>query len=83
MLALEPETRLLDLGCGSGWPGIYLAQLSGCSVVLIDRPFTGLRLADRRVHEEGVRGQVVAASGNWLPFRSNSFDAIVSADVLC
>ena len=83
MLTLDPKTRLLDLGCGAGWPGIYLAKSSGCSVVLIDRPFAGLRAAARRVHREGVHGLVVAASGAWLPFRNDAFDAIVSADVLC
>src|SRR5207237_725134 len=42
-LALRPGDRLLDLGAGRGWPGLYLAHESGCDVVLTDVPLAALR----------------------------------------
>ena len=30
----SPLTRLLDVGSGRGWPGLYLAGRTGCRVVL-------------------------------------------------
>ncbi|MDH3396521.1 MAG: hypothetical protein OEM81_01685, partial [Acidimicrobiia bacterium] len=33
-LQLGPDVSLLDLGAGSGWPGLYLAAATGCRVVL-------------------------------------------------
>ncbi|TMF03195.1 MAG: hypothetical protein E6I38_13940 [Chloroflexi bacterium] len=37
-LGLGPAQRLLDIGCGRGWPGIYLAHKSGCQAVLDSEP---------------------------------------------
>jgi SAM-dependent methyltransferase len=91
-LALRPGLRLLELGCGSGWPGLHLAKTSGCRVVLTDlpgddasAPGEGLRRAVQRVTAEGLldRCAVVAASGRHLPFAAATFDAVVSADVMC
>src|SRR5262245_65911188 len=33
-LGLRTGVRLLDLGAGRGWPGLYLAVRTGCDVVL-------------------------------------------------
>ena len=77
--------RLLDLGSGRGWPGVYLAKTTGCQVVLTDLPVDGLRIAAARAAAEGLDGRcaVVAASGRHLPFAAGTFDAVVHADVLC
>ena len=85
VLGLEPGVRLLDLGAGRGWPGLYLAVRSGCDVVLSDVPFEGLRLALARAADERADGQVaaVASSARALPFRAGTFDAVVHTDVLC
>ena len=32
LLRLGPGERLLDIGAGSGWPGLYLATTTGCDV---------------------------------------------------
>lgn len=84
-LGLRPGVRLLDLGCGRGWPGLYLARRTGCEVVLADLPLDGLRCAAARAAEEGLGGRcgVVLAEGGRLPFASGSFDAVVHTDVLC
>jgi SAM-dependent methyltransferase len=84
-LGLRESHRLLDLGTGRGWPGLYLAKITGCSVVLTDIPEPGLRVARDRAATEGIaeRSEVVAASARRLPFKPESFDAIVHTDVLC
>ena len=84
-LGLSAADRLLDLGTGRGWPGLYLAARSGCRVVLTDLPLEGLRVAASRAASEGLaaRTGVVAAAASGLPFRANSFDAVIHTDVLC
>jgi len=85
MLTLGPGKRLLEVGAGSGWPGLYLAQESGCDVTLTDLPIEGLRLAKQRAELDQLSGtsEMVVASGSALPFPAGSFDAISHADVLC
>ena len=84
-LQLGPESRLLDLGTGRGWPGLYLAHQTGCSIVGTDMPVEGLAIAAGRARTEGIDERVwlVAAAGAAQPFRPASFDAIVLTDVLC
>jgi ubiquinone/menaquinone biosynthesis C-methylase UbiE len=84
-LGLGAGTRLLDVGAGSGWPGLFLARASGCEVVLLDVPLVGLRLARDRALADGLahRCHVVGGSGSALPFPDRSFDALSHSDVLC
>ena len=85
LLHLRPGMRLLDLGSGRGWPGLYLTARYGCETVLSDVPVEGLRRALARADTEDVADRVaaVASSARDLPFRAESFDAIVHTDVLC
>jgi methylase of polypeptide subunit release factors len=84
-LRLGPGVRLLDLGAGRGWPGLYLAVRTDCQVVLTDVPFEGLRLAMARADTEKAteRAVAVVSSARALPFRAGTFDAVVHTDVLC
>jgi len=83
-LALTSDKVLLDIGAGRGWPGLYLAKQTGCAVALADLPEEGLKLARERAEREQVRllGSI-SASARDLPFKPESFDAIVHTDVLC
>jgi len=85
LLELVPGKRLLDVGAGSGWPGLYMAGASGCDIALVDVPFSGLRIAAERAVEDNLPGEcwVAAADGANLPFADDSFDAISHSDVLC
>jgi SAM-dependent methyltransferase len=84
-LRLSAGDRLLDLGTGRGWPGLYLAARTGCRVVLTDLPLEGLRVAANRAAAERLTGRaaVVVSAASGLPFRARSFDAIIHTDVLC
>jgi hypothetical protein len=84
-LHLESGMRLLDLGAGRGWPGLYLAARCGCHTVLSDVPLEGLQQALARAELDNVADRVTAASSSAraLPFRAGSFAAVVHTDVLC
>jgi cyclopropane fatty-acyl-phospholipid synthase-like methyltransferase len=84
-LRLGPGDRLADIGSGTGWPGLYLAQRTGCQVIGTDLPLEGLQRARARSLEDGLAGRVsyVLATGRAQPLRAGSFDAVVHTDVLC
>jgi len=84
-LDLGPDRRLLDVGTGRGWPDLYLATRSGCTLVGTDMPLDALLVAARRAQRDGIDSRVglVAAGGAGQPFRNASFDAVVHTDVLC
>jgi cyclopropane fatty-acyl-phospholipid synthase-like methyltransferase len=85
LVRLDASMRLLDLGAGRGWPGLYLAKTTGCSVVLVDLPLEGISTALRRARDEGLSERVagVVASASHIPLRPDVVDAVVSCDVFC
>jgi 2-polyprenyl-3-methyl-5-hydroxy-6-metoxy-1,4-benzoquinol methylase len=85
LLDLGRGSKLLDVGAGRGWPGLYLAAATGCSVVLTDVPLEGLTVARTRSRHDALEDRTwfVNASARDLPFLGGTFDAIVHTDVLC
>ena len=84
-LQLRPGDRLADIGSGAGWPGLYLAQQTGCHVIGTDLPLDGLLRARARAITDGLDGRASYAMGTGRnqPFRAGTFDAVVHTDVLC
>ncbi len=84
-LELRCGARLLELGSGRGWPGVYVTSRSGCEVVLTDVPVAAPAeaLSNARSGGIGDRSAAAAADGSALPFRPNVFDAVVHSDVFC
>ena len=85
LLGLAPGRRLLEVGAGSGWPGLYLGRTTGCEVALLDVPVEGPRIAVERAGAEGGAAvcRAVAADAAALPFAPGCFDAVSHSDVLC
>lgn len=85
LLGLKPGLRLLDVGAGSGWPGLYIAGRSGCDLTLLDLPMTGLRVAADRANADQITGICWFTCGDAtkMPFNDHSFDAISHSDLLC
>jgi hypothetical protein len=63
-LGLSATDRLLDIGAGRGWPGLYLAATTGCRVVVTDLPLEGLRGAADRA---AARALPPARPWSWRP----------------
>ncbi|MGH9290229.1 MAG: class I SAM-dependent methyltransferase [Acidimicrobiales bacterium] len=85
MLGLRPGQRLLDVGAGQGWPGLYLAHETGCTAIVTDVPFDRLSAASRRADRDGIakRAWAIVAGSDRLPLRPASVDAVIYTDVLC
>lgn len=84
LLRLDDTSRLLDIGSGCGWPGIYLAKKHHCEVVTLDPVDQGMLTAVERARHEGIKAHMgVLARGTALPFVGQSFDAVVHTDVVC
>jgi ubiquinone/menaquinone biosynthesis C-methylase UbiE len=84
-LNLQPNCSLLEVGAGSGWPGLLLGKLAECNVTLLDMPLNALQQAAERAASDSMSDQVcvVAGSGTALPFANAAFDCISHSDVLC
>ncbi len=83
-LGLRPGARLLDIGAGRGWPGLYLAKKTGCEVVLTDLTLAALRSSTERAGRRRLqrRSSFILATGSALPFRARVFDAVTHTDTL-
>lgn len=86
--ALAPKRgeAILDLGCGAGAEiQQILALRRGITVVGLDRSEAMLRKARARLSRYIKRGTVTLVAGDageQLPFPSNSFDAVFSAELI-
>jgi SAM-dependent methyltransferase len=85
-LGIHAGCDVLEVGSGSGGPGVYLALQRGCRLTGVDLNERGVRnasaLAESRGVADRVRFQVVDASQP-LPFDDGCFDAVISNDAMC
>lgn len=73
---------ILDLGCGTGRHVIHMAQ-KGLRVSGLDNALTGLKLAKEWLDREQCTADLVLSDmRHSLPFESNSFDAVLSTQVI-
>ncbi len=71
---LKPASQVLDAGCGSGVPVTQVLHKAGHRVIGLDLTAGQLRLA----RQMAVDLEPVQADFAGLPFRDESFDAVVS-----
>lgn len=84
-LDLRPSNRLLDVGCGSGGPALYVARRTGCQVVGVELSAEGVAEATRLAHEAGLESRATflqADASEPLPFEDGSFDALICIDAI-
>jgi len=84
-LELRHGTKLLEIGAGTGWPALYLAQETNCDVTLTDLPWRALQTALGRACQDRLSDicRAVVADAACLPFANGSFDVVNHSDVLC
>ena len=80
-VTLRPNMRVLDIGCGAGFPLLELAQRLGSSsyVYGIDPWETALERLSRKVTVMGLTNvQTIKGVAEQIPFENHFFDLIVS-----
>jgi SAM-dependent methyltransferase len=86
LLKIKTESRVLEVGCGSGGCALFLARTTGCALTGIDINDNGVQNARRLASENGLgtRTKFQKVDGSHkLPFAANSFDAVLCNDVMC
>jgi SAM-dependent methyltransferase len=75
---------IVDLGCGHGGPGLWVAQLTGANLIGIDLSPTGIEVARRRAAETGLAERAQFRVGDITATGSpdSSCDGAMSLDVL-
>jgi len=82
-LAIESGSSYLDIGAGTGWPGLYVAEKTGCALTMLDYPTNGLILAMERAEQDGADAMSVSGDAARMPLASGIFDAVSHSDVMC
>lgn len=80
---IELGQLVLDVGCGAGATPIHLARKLDCDVVAADLLPQMVRQARARAAAEGVgdRIRLSGADARRLPFRDETFDAVITESV--
>jgi SAM-dependent methyltransferase len=86
LLELKASDHVLDVGCGSGGPTLFLAREIGCAVTGVDVNEAGIRNGLALAREAGIHDRVEfrhADVSEPLPFSDQTFDCLVCMDVMC
>ena len=82
---LGSNSHLLEVGCGSGGPAVFLARTLGLTVTGIDINEAGIATAKATASAAGLADRtnfVRHDGGETFPFADQSFDAIQSIDAV-
>jgi len=82
----DRNTRLLEVGCGSGGPALFLARSLGLSVTGVDINQAGIAAANEAAARAGLaklaRFVCLDGGSGMFPFEDGSFDAAQSIDAI-
>ncbi len=85
-LGLQGESRIVEIGCGSGGCALYFAQATGCRVEGLDVNPAGVRVGNEAAVAKGLASRVVFSEhdvSRGLPYDTGKFDAVYSNDAIC
>jgi ubiquinone/menaquinone biosynthesis C-methylase UbiE len=79
----EKPLRVLDVGCGTGYTTAGILRLGNvCEVVGVDQNHKQLQKAARKLSIEKMRLSLSRGDAEKLPFKDESFDAVVSVGAM-
>ena len=84
-LDLDGSSEVLDVGSGSGGPGLFMVRETGCRMTGVELNESGVEAANATAHERGMADRAVfvcADAREPLPFADRSFDAVVCIDTI-
>jgi cyclopropane fatty-acyl-phospholipid synthase-like methyltransferase len=81
-LKVNAQSRVLDIGCGVGGPGVRIARLTGARVTGISVSHKQITLANSYAESAGLAERVTFQRANAmeLPFPAQSFDAAIALE---
>ena len=80
--SINNNTRILDVGCGTGQTAAYLADQYGSKVTAIDINPIMVEKAKNRMEKKRVPVEIIQASIENIPLKDREFDLIISESVL-
>src|SRR5262245_21958554 len=86
LLEMDAADHVLDVGCGSGGPAVFLAREIGCRVTGVDVSEAGIQAGPPPAREAGLDGKVNFGRADVrepLPFPDGTFAPIVCMDAMC
>ncbi|TYQ15661.1 UNVERIFIED_CONTAM: ubiquinone/menaquinone biosynthesis C-methylase UbiE [Acetivibrio alkalicellulosi] len=78
---IDPDTCLLDVGCGTGQTSAYICKKYRCNVTAIDINKKMLERAAQRFKKEGIKIDLHEEDASKMKFSSNAFDILLSESV--
>jgi len=83
-VAVDDKAHLVDIGCGRGGPGLWVAAHTGARLTGVDIAASALKASEHRARSLGLadRSRYLLGSFDGLPLKSNSADAVMSVDAL-
>jgi cyclopropane fatty-acyl-phospholipid synthase-like methyltransferase len=83
-LHVGPDDTFVDLGCGAGGPGLWVAGRTGASVVGVDFSAAALRSATKLARERGMeeRARFVQAEATATGLPDGTFAGVMSIDAI-
>jgi SAM-dependent methyltransferase len=86
LLELTAQSRVLEIGCGSGRYALRVAEATGCQVLGVDLNSFGIANANELARQKNLTSRVRFEEcdvSRPLPFSDHDFDAVFANDVLC
>jgi SAM-dependent methyltransferase len=83
-LALASADHLIDVGCGRGGPGLWVAATTGASLLGVDISPTALEAGRRRAETVGLGASATYSEGSFdaIPAGIESAQGVLSVDAL-
>jgi ubiquinone/menaquinone biosynthesis C-methylase UbiE len=83
-LALGEARVLVDLACGAGGPGLWIARQTGASLIGVDPSWTGLAQARKRSEQVGLTDRSLYQQGTFAStgLRGGAADGALSVDAI-